>query len=321
MAQTDLDAIRKKVRRLTRSPSTNQISDADIDEYVNTFVLYDFPSHLRLFSLRTVFTFTTEPYIDVYENDNVVGSPFNNFINKYVSLHKPVYIGGREATLSQDRSEFFRYYPIERSIKETGKKGDGGTTNFSGTLSNTPVLRNHVLFSSFDGSNNGLELHDDGTGSLTGDGSGTINYVTGAYTLNFSTAPGSGKDIESQTVPYQPTWPEAILYYDSKLTVRPVPDKPYQVSIEAYIRPTELLSSSDEPKLRQWWQYIAYGAAKKVFEDRTDIESVQRILPELKEQEKLVLRNTIVQQSQERTATIYTGMIDRGNGWWSDNEF
>lgn len=318
MAQTDLDAIRTKVRRLTRSPSVNQISDGDIDEYVNTFVLYDFPSHLRLFTLRTTFEFFTEPYIDVYETNNTAGDPFNNFKNKYVSVHKPMYIAGREALVSQSREQFFALYPLYNSIRSIGTNGDGVTTAFSGTLADVPVLRNQVLFSSIDGSNNGLELHDDGTGTLTGDGSGTIDYVTGAFTLNFSTAPGSGERIDSQTRPYVASRPDSILYFDNTFTLRPVPDKPYRVSMEVYVRPTELLAGSDEPDLNQWWQYIAYGAAKKILEDRTDLESVQRIMPEFKEQEKLVLRKTIVEQTKERVATIYTDQVDgRGDYWRS----
>ena len=36
-----LQTIRTKVRRLTRTPSTAQLSDDDLDQYINTFVVYD----------------------------------------------------------------------------------------------------------------------------------------------------------------------------------------------------------------------------------------------------------------------------------------
>jgi len=49
-----------------------------------------------------------------------------------------------------------------------------------------------------------------------------------------------------------------------------------------------------------------------------DTESVQTIMPEFKKQEALINRRTIVQQTEQRTATIYTentaGMY--GPGWW-----
>ena len=84
--------------------------------------------------------------------------------------------------------------------------------------------------------------------------------------------------------------------------------------MDVYVRPTELLAGGSSPELEQWWQYIAYGAAKKIFEDRSDPDSVQQIIPEYKEQERLVLRRTIVQQTKERTATIYTDSLNQGVG-------
>ena len=65
---------------------------------------------------------------------------------------------------------------------------DGGGTGkgpFSGTLAHTPIIPFTVYF--FSG---GYKLTDDGNGNLRGDGSGTINYTTGAYTLQFSNGVG-----------------------------------------------------------------------------------------------------------------------------------
>jgi hypothetical protein len=75
MADSTLQAIRTKIRRLTRKPSVNQISNADIDEYVNTFIQYDMPEHLRLFSLRETHTFYTTPNVDTYATNTIVNSP------------------------------------------------------------------------------------------------------------------------------------------------------------------------------------------------------------------------------------------------------
>ena len=80
---TTLQAIETKVRRLTRSPSTAQLTQADLDNYINTFVVYDFPEHLRLFSLRTILTFYTQPFIDTYKtNTTVTTDALFNFKNK-----------------------------------------------------------------------------------------------------------------------------------------------------------------------------------------------------------------------------------------------
>ena len=38
MADSTLSAIRTKVRLLTRTPSLNQMSNATLDNYINTFI-------------------------------------------------------------------------------------------------------------------------------------------------------------------------------------------------------------------------------------------------------------------------------------------
>jgi hypothetical protein len=115
-----------------------------------------------------------------------------------------------------------------------------------------------------------------------------------------------------------------MLYYNNTIYLRPVPDQPYQINFEADIRPTELLSSNS-PELEEWWQYIAYGAAKKIFEDRMDTESVQQIMPEFKQQERMCNRRTVVQYTNERVATIYTdnatGGSSSGWGWGGGGQF
>lgn len=321
-----LSQIRIKVRRLTRTPSIVQMTDTELDEYINTFVLYDFPEHLRLFSLRETLTFYTRGYIDTYEtNTTNPTDPLYNFKNKYITVHEPAYVAGYNTFFSQSREQFFGIYPMINFITQIGA-GDGVTTVFNGTLANVPVMQNNVLFSSLDSNNVSLAVIDqpfnESLGTLvvadTGVGVGTINYIDGTYTITFPTAPGVGVAVNAQVVPYVPGRPLAMCFFDDKFLMRPIPDQPYRVDVEVYVRPTELLNSAAQPKLSQWWQYIAYGAAKKIFEDRMDMDSVQMIMPEFTKQETLVLRTTIVQQTKERTSTIYTEQttgVGGGNGW------
>ena len=332
-----LATIQTKVRRLTRSPSVSQITDAQLNDYINTFLLYDFPEHLRLQFFRTNLTFWTAPYVAEYTNIDpaiTIYNPLTNMKNKYISFHTPIYIAGYQGFFSQSPEQFYGIYPQVASIAQIAQ-GNGVTVNYIGTLPNIPILQNNVTFSSVDINNNGLVLNDipnfvlgvmQPTGLLYVPNNpvpqGTINYVTGAYNVTFPVAPKVGVKVNSQTLPYQPALPQAIMFYKDTFTLRPVPDQPYEVQIEAYIRPTELLSGTDQPELAEFWQYIAYGAAKKVFEDRMDLESVQLIMPEFKEQEILCLRRTIVQQSDERSATIYTENVGPtpggfGSGWGS----
>ncbi len=320
MATSSLDTIRTKVRRLTRSPSESQLPTADLDQYINTFVLYDIPSQLRLFNLRTTFTWQTQPYIDTYGNSTVPGDVFYNFKNIYISPEQPAYCAGYSLFWSQSRQQFYNMYPEINSILSIGTTGNGITTAYSGTLGAIPIERGKVTFSSIDANNNGLYITDytNGVvpnGTLAGDGFGTIDYVTGVWSINFFVPPASGSAISSMTVPYVPSRPSAILFFDDVFIVRPIPDKCYQMSVEVYQRPTELLTAGESPELEEWWQYIAYGAAKKVFEDRSDLDSVQLIMPEFNKQERFALRRTIVDMTKERTATIFTEQTGNNAGW------
>ncbi len=319
-----------KVRRLTRSMSENQLSTADITNYINTFILYDFPEHLRMQTLRSTLTFYASPNIDTYStNTTDPTNPLFNFKNKYISVHTPVFIAGYSCMFSQSREQFFAIYPMVNSILSIGTAGDGATTFFSGSIANTPFLQNNVLFSSVDINGNSLAVIDQPVSNTQGvlinanDGSlagflPAINYITGEFAFTFPTAPASGQAINSQTVPYVASQSQALLFFDSQFTLRPVPDQPYRVDMEVYLRPAELLDQDAQPLLSEWWQYIAYGAAKKVFEDRMDPESVQTIFPEFMKQQNLINRRTIVQQTEQRTSTIYTEQTSGGfgPGWW-----
>ncbi len=353
---TTLQAIQNKVRRLSRSPSTAQLTESDLQNYINTFVVYDFPEHLRTFNLRTTFTFYTNPYQDTYKTDeisfgdatanpSIVFNPLYNFQNKYLTVHPPVYVAGYQTLYTQSREQFYGYYPNTNSIALTTNTGDGVTTSFTGVVNaqqstpgnvnqNIGLVQGQVLFDSADSNLNGLALVDvpvinatTGNPTVNGnlydpasaayqaallvpptvvDATNTINYATGNYTLTFSVAPGPSIPINSQTNNQTLGMPQAMLFYANTFVLRPVPDQPYRVSIEVYKRPTALLDVQQSPELEEYWQYIAFSTAKKILEDRMDMDSVQLLMPALKEQERLVNRRTIVQYTNERTATIYT---------------
>ena len=338
VATSSLNTIQQKVRRLTRSPSENQLTTSDLNQYINTFVLYDFPETLRLFNLQTTFTFYTQPFVDTYSTTTAIQTdPLYDFQNQYLTVMPPVYIAGYQAKFMESRDQFYGIYPQLNSIASIGVSGDGSTVRFTGVINSQQsiippnlvqqivLLRNNVLFSSVDLYNNGLAMVDtpliSDTVSYIGnlsvpnvpptsiniqDPNNYINYLTGEFVVTFETAPGAGQTINSQSIPQQPALPQSILFYDGQFTVRPVPDQPYRVQMEVFKRPTELLAGSQNPDLNEFWQFISYGCAKKIFEDRMDLESVQMILPEMKNQEALVLRRTIVQQTSQRAATIYT---------------
>lgn len=349
---TTLQAIQTKVRRLTRSPSQAQLTDADLQNYINTFVVYDFPEHLRMFNLRTTFSFVCNAYQDVYPTDiesfvGVTTNPLYDFQNKYISVHPPFYIAGYQSFFTQSREGFYGIYPFVTNIASIGQTGNGTTQTFTGTVANSNsgavLLQNHVLFSAVDPNGNGLALQDVpitdlNTGNLTVEGNlyvpGTqpstpitvadfdpgnnINYLTGEFTITFSAPPAAGGTINSQTVQTLVSLPQAVCYYDNTFILRPVPDQPYSINFETYVAPTYLMATSDSPQLNEWWQYIALGSSIKILQDRLDMDTVNLLMPEFKQQEAMCLRRTIVQYTNERVSTIYEQQSDPGrsyNSW------
>jgi len=318
---TTLSAIETKVRRLTRSPSTDQLSQADLDNYINTSVVYDFPETLRTFNLRTEFTFFTNPGQDQYNTDitsfaGATTNPLYNFQNQYLTIHPPFYIAGFPTLLSQSPEQFYGLYPKVNSISSIGTFGNGSSGPFTGVINTsqtysppglvqvTYLVQGQVLFSAV-GTPGTSEivgmamvdipvvdpvtgfkinignLYDANSSAYQAalrtpptvvDPNNNINYITGAFIVNFPQATVVGTQITSQTLPQVAGLPQSILYYSNIFTIRPIPDQSYRINFEVYQRPTALLASNQSPELEEYWQYIAYLAAKKIFEDRSDLD-------------------------------------------------
>lgn len=438
-AQSSLVQIQQKVRLLTRRATEQALTTVQLNQYINTFIMYYFPQHLKLYNLRKTFKFFTQPNVDYYPVTTTdPNSPFYNFTQNIVNIHPPVFLAGIPGYYTQWRDQFFGTYPKFDTINNhTGLFGNGTAGPFTGYIlnnnginqypfgqSNQPpqshgLLQRSIIISTIDDNNNGLTLIDypqtnelgflglptyiysdynpatlgtpvtvtvtsgggaaagtvpagdgqigqyfiigdqtyivtvpngalatsNGLGSGTFDtatgaytftnaGSllpvnfymtpqyGTINYLTGAFTAIFpsvTASVGASQPIVTTSVPYQSGKPLGVLYYDQAFTIRPVPDKVYEIQFEADVVPTQLLDEDAMPTIQQWWPWIAYGAAKLIFEDNMDLDSVQMIMPEYEEQKMLVQRSTINNRCNSRTETIYTQGKNYSAGGWFNN--
>lgn len=336
-----LDNIRQKVRRITGRPSDQQITNDQIDDYINTYYLYDFPKHLQLISNRVNYQFVTTANVAVYDLPN----------DLYLNGSPPVFIGGYRSFMTQNRDQFYRINPNLNYLQQSVATGTGVTGPYTFTLANVPMMRGWkrnppgaysvsvagtqtdvpasyinwmVLISGTDANGNSISLIDDGQGHLfdptdtstvptvsTGR-RGIINYITGSVSIpappskGFRIAIANGSPINIQYVPYKASRPQSVLFFQQQFNLYPIPDQAYTVSFEAYKKPTALIQSGDVPEMREWGQVLAYGAADKIFSDNADMENQAKFRPLLDEQLKLIQRRTIIQQTSERTASIYT---------------
>ncbi len=383
-ASATLSNIRQKVRNVAAMPSSNQLSDPEIDFYINTYLIYDFPEHLRLQSLHTNYSFFTEPNRDTYDFP----------VEQYISLNKPVYVNGYQIEYSQSQEMFYNLWPKIEFTQQVGT-GDGATAApVLNALTNLPALQQTVSLSTIIGGNT-ISFIDDGSGFfisepftiigitnaasavvtlnttnhpfIVGDSifisqvygmtqinggpytvtavaganvtinvnstafgtydagggmqlqQGTINYTTGAITMNWGTPPDNGAPIYSSYFPYVASRPRSVLFYHNQMVFRPVPDQAYEVKTEVFQVPTQLLANSQSPEIGQWWQLIALGAALKIFEDTQNLEDYANVFPLYQQQETLANRRTVQQQKSQRVSTPYTDSGGRNFGLFYDS--
>jgi len=144
-------------------------------------------------------------------------------------------------------------------------------------------------------------------------GNATINYQTGEITgLIFAQAIPSGTPIQVQYNPKQFSIPLAILFFQNQFTLAPVPDAGYTIEMTCYRQPIQALLAADQagnPELSEWWEILAVGASKKIFEERLDSDGVIFIDKMLKERYDIIETRTYAQIGQESINTIYSDQL------------
>lgn len=354
MSIATLADIIAKVRRLTVTSNSSQLTDSQIIDYINSYYLYDFPAEFRSLKLKDKYTFNTQKGVDTY--------PFDS--EHYTTVEQPVFCQKRMIPLYQQPSGFFGLnFNWQQSQVLT--QGNGGVGPYTGTCQNTPLLRStnnnpavqttltatanflttpsqpsfpntnisrvqNLLITANVSNGTTLNVTDDGAGNLIGTTgtSGTINYDTGAISVTFPSAVPSGEDITIQYNPVSLSIPLSIMFFQNQFTLRPVPDKGYIVELVAYRLPSQVLLGTTDPnnpnytgypEQREWWEVLAFGCAKKVYQDRIDMEGVAMMDIGLKEAMSKAQTRTYAQLGKQSTNTIFQGQTasnyTSGTGW------
>lgn len=329
-----------KTRRLTARPSESQLSTTEAVRYANTYYVFDMPEELRMESLRVNYQFLTNANTPAYD------LPTNIYLDVmppvYIGGYQSFMTQSRENFFRINPELLFLQ---EQSATYTGGGAYNQNGPFAIQCTATPLLRGfkqnppgafsltsvevskinwNVLVSGVDGNGNNQCLVDDGAGNLyrttdfTNDLTnfpirGTVNYATGAVTIvagGFALGIPTLSSINIQYIPYVASRPQSCVFFQDQILVYPIPDQAYTVSFEAYQYPLAFDATGNltvqNPQVLEWWQMIATGAAMKIFEDAADFEMMAKYQPILKAYEAKALRRTIVQQTSERVATIYT---------------
>lgn len=328
--------IESLARRLTASPGESTWKTADLQEMLNTFYNNDFPYAIKLDQMRSVYTFYTRPNIDRYPLD----------VNYNQGIRAPVYVDGIAAFFYKDRDEFYRMWPrFPTQFKPATGNGMQATFNFT---VQAPFLSETVTLGCVAVGGNAISVADDGNGNLqlqvpnpqvsvpvqtssapgmknlnTGNPGqnivttiGTVNYVTGVFSLTFPAGyiPASGQQLILRVSQYQTSRPFSLLFWNNEFQIRPVPAQIHRIEVETYLTPVQFMLSTDSPILNQWVQYLAYGLACERLRQQQDMDGLANVMEGFKRQEAMVLERQGVEEIGQRNSNIYSG-TQQQQGW------
>ena len=150
------------VRRIVKSPSDSQLSDALIIDYINRFWIMDVDARIQLFDLKSKYQFQTQPGVDKYNMPlyNVQTETTNpiqtiGMYPVYQGFIAPVYINGIQVPFQTQKMQFYNIWPNVVQNLGVVITGDGTAGPYSIQIpilpGNTPpnpplegMLRGHI---------------------------------------------------------------------------------------------------------------------------------------------------------------------------------
>lgn len=293
MANWSLSEIRSKVRQVSGRFSPQELSNEQLDEYINKYYQFTFPAELKLDRYHTFYEFLTVANTQKY-----------TLPDGFVNFEPPATVDRLSVLWYQDPSAFYENNP-ENIARQNIGTGNGIITNFNGTAGNFPILPGTTVVTDnnevFEDTNTVFtEANVPLVGSLGG--SGTINYATGLVNVTFNSPPETGQLIIFSYIQFHAGRPTAVLLYDNQWTFFPVPDTAYRFRVKAYANTLVttadgttaplFVNATDRPLLDEWGPTIAYGTARDIHADKGEMDAYSEVTLLYKEQLAYALRRT-----------------------------
>ncbi|MES2409029.1 MAG: hypothetical protein V4509_01870 [Patescibacteria group bacterium] len=260
-----LQDIEQTARQISGQLSATQLSSEQLDFFINAYYQYDLPRKLKIEEFYVQYTFPLEQNVSTYTlpGDFTDGLAFTH-------VEPKLYVNGVPIRYTQDTDVFYGVIPANFSTEQVGV-GNGVTTSFNYTTNFQPIVSgfpSSVMVAVIPGQTNppGIQeqLVDDGFGILDGDGTGTVNYISGAISVTPTTIPAVNSTIEVTYHFEQVGRPNTVLFYNRQFIFYPTPDTLYQGRIDAFKQPLALVDPTDVPLKPEWGEIIAIGAAMKI---------------------------------------------------------
>ncbi len=117
-----------------------------------------------------------------------------------------------------------------------------------------------------------------------------------------------------------------MLFFQIQFVLRPVPDQSYTIEITAYRQPSQALLGTNDPTIPDlngrpeelfWWELIAFGVAKKLYQDRLDTDGVQMMDAFYQEKLSEARTRTYGQLGSRQISTMFRDESNNNNlrGW------
>ena len=335
--------MRNTVRRMTARYSPEQMTDTQIDRYINLAYTIHFPEQFKNLKLTKPYVFYTIPNVDtyafVYEN-GLVNDPAGNPVPGNIQITPPVYCQGYILRYFQDKTTFYNRWP-KLTVNQQVKVGDGTDGPYSGIIPSTPFLKAQkdifgniteaaVIFSAFDDTGFTFYATDEPIeGTETGNivtsenvAIGTVNYLTGSFSFTLDTGIiPENTPIYASVVPYQSSRPTDVIFFNQQITLRPVPQQIYQMEFQISQQPTDLLLDTDVPELDEWYLFICCIASKLIYTDFPDPDGLAYLMPIYQDQLQMAQRRTLRQMGSQRAATIFSQPGRPLSSWFLGTEY
>lgn len=137
------------VRRIIKSPSNTQITDALIIDYINRFWLIDVDARMQLFDLKTSYQFQTIPGIasynmPLYNIQPVPGNPDVSYYPVYQGFMMPAFVNGIQVPFYTDQNAFWNLWPNYVQYLNPAAVGDGTAGPYTINLAEAPAIPGYL---------------------------------------------------------------------------------------------------------------------------------------------------------------------------------
>jgi hypothetical protein len=303
----NLMSIIQEFRAIAGVPDPSMLTDQQCADLINYYYQFVLPKELKIFWGYTNYQFFCQPNVDQY----LAPAGFQ-------TVNPVAYADGFPLEWYIDEAAFYQDYP-QQVNKQTITTGNGVLNSFPYTFSAYPILPRSLYVT------DGYQVvQDNGSGAFTqvspltdtGPVTGSVDYITGNFTVSFLTPPGNGTNIVATAQNYITNRPQGILFFNQRplldsqpatlaaaslFVLRPVPGEVHLIKMQGIQIPAPLVNYTDVPFRPDLGPLIALGAALQRFKRLNQMDQYNQYMPEFLRYKDVSMQDTYEELLYERS--------------------